>query len=823
MIDSVMEEWSGSSIEGSLDHGDDFDSPQVAKTSQQTHSSRVYEFEAEVHKAEHAFASSSAFFEQGDSSGRRDNESNTSGDFALSELGRQSFEQTTSGGLDINEILDEESTREQPHAEKDQFSSARDSKEDFAALLIPACVKVNSTLTQYGYSVIDLTASDIDVQRRSMSVFIVDAWAESVLGCIQELIEKQHTSQEIIQDASSSRGFSDAANEVLESRFRTLESRYESCIRKEKETRLMFESKEKECELLKKQLADLNSENKKKIRNLEHVVQESDRKLRQRDVDIEKMRGKFQSLANRNRTDSARMNRAMSAHVRGEAGTVISHNSSPSTPVGHTSQMISSPASRIKDSPVTSQDIIFALESERSELLQHTSELESQVASLTKKLSKIINDSQKGAADDMLISTSTPVRSTPKASDNAPEASTSSHETIREQSTRIQQLVHQLEMEKQKTSRQNDDIEAIRNRYSEMKSEVENLRIELDARPTVPQWNEKLRQVTQLENELHDVILLRDESHEISEWKRHLSTREKIKADRRNHELKLWLLDSLPKNVMKDVLQGICRELDLCEISDIIPAISKLKTVVRAVPRMEKFITSVCNYVFRHESPKHDEGDVIARPVMEDVLPVLKRWWSYKKDFLALSEFQEKIFYVVRQVDATKTIRSFNDLEVSQLAKPSDESPAASIIETQSFRKSDSYSLPIQCVQRSQSEDAIVKIQSLIDFQDEIFRSAQNYVSAQKFISERPDVMVNSLVSHVMYLFGVKSLRGFIPRMNEVYLFTQEMCNFMTTLRTFYKMKTSPGATVITETYRRVKVDTPEEQAGRRKKDVLAS
>ena len=243
MIDSVMEEWSGSSIEGSLDHGDDFDSPQVAKTSQQTHSSRVYEFEAEVHKAERAFASSSAFFEQGDSSGRRDNESNTSGDFALSELGRQSFEQTTSGGLDINEILDEESTREQPHAEKDQFSSARDSKEDFAALLIPACVKVNSTLTQYGYSVIDLTASDIDVQRRSMSVFIVDAWAESVLGCIQELIEKQHTSQEIIQDASSSRGFSDAANEVLESRFRTLESRYESCIRKEKETRLMFESK----------------------------------------------------------------------------------------------------------------------------------------------------------------------------------------------------------------------------------------------------------------------------------------------------------------------------------------------------------------------------------------------------------------------------------------------------------------------------------------------------------------------------------------------------------------------------------------------------
>lgn len=32
-------------------------------------------------------------------------------------------------------------------------------------------------------------------------------------------------------------------------------------------------------------------------------------------------------------------------------------------------------------------------------------------------------------------------------------------------------------------------------------------------------------------------------------------------VDKRNHELGLWLLDSLPKATMKEVLQTVCREV----------------------------------------------------------------------------------------------------------------------------------------------------------------------------------------------------------------------------------------------------------------------
>lgn len=44
-------------------------------------------------------------------------------------------------------------------------------------------------------------------------------------------------------------------------------------------------------------------------------------------------------------------------------------------------------------------------------------------------------------------------------------------------------------------------------------------------------------------------------------WRKHLSTADRIKVDRRNHELGLWLLDSLPKATMKEALQTVCREV----------------------------------------------------------------------------------------------------------------------------------------------------------------------------------------------------------------------------------------------------------------------
>jgi hypothetical protein len=44
-------------------------------------------------------------------------------------------------------------------------------------------------------------------------------------------------------------------------------------------------------------------------------------------------------------------------------------------------------------------------------------------------------------------------------------------------------------------------------------------------------------------------------------------------------------------------------------------------------------------------------------------------------------------------------------------------------------------------------------------------------------------VLVNRIVGHLQYLFEIKSLDGVLPRMNQVYLFTEEMRNFLATAR----------------------------------------
>ena len=87
--------------------------------------------------------------------------------------------------------------------------------------------------------------------------------------------------------------------------------------------------------------------------------------------------------------------------------------------------------------------------------------------------------------------------------------------------------------------------------------------------------------------------MLRGEAAEIQMWRKHLSTKDRIKIDKKNHELGLWLLDALPKTVMKEVLQTVCRELDINEISEIQPSLVKLKAVVKTVPRMAEFIEQV--------------------------------------------------------------------------------------------------------------------------------------------------------------------------------------------------------------------------------------
>ena len=114
---------------------------------------------------------------------------------------------------------------------------------------------------------------------------------------------------------------------------------------------------------------------------------------------------------------------------------------------------------------------------------------------------------------------------------------------------------------------------------------------------------QKQSELVESESKLRDLIVMRRERAELQGERKHMTVKQKVAMDKSNFELELWALDSLPQEVTKDALKAVCRELGLSDISDIQPALIKLKAVVGTVPRMEKFITKVRHPAFEDLDP----------------------------------------------------------------------------------------------------------------------------------------------------------------------------------------------------------------------------
>ena len=66
----------------------------------------------------------------------------------------------------------------------------------------PSCKKLNKILIDSGYAPLEMSSSDIDFQNKSISIFIVDAWAESMLTSISEMFEREMSQRSFTSNAS---------------------------------------------------------------------------------------------------------------------------------------------------------------------------------------------------------------------------------------------------------------------------------------------------------------------------------------------------------------------------------------------------------------------------------------------------------------------------------------------------------------------------------------------------------------------------------------------------------------------------------------------
>lgn len=383
-----------------------------------------------------------------------------------------------------------------------------------------------------------------------------------------------------------------------------------------------------------------------------------ERRNRQKDIEIERLKQKIQQLSTREK-ESADRNKSTLALLAQESTSLNSSfaSLSPSSPLklsnatnncssssnangngsSNISVSMSSVASSVSSNPSTPPrkhshshshsktvmlaDVIAALSSEKKDLIQRVSDLEKE----NQQFQLLVREQFPNSS---LEKRKAALEALKEAENNEEQRSMTAKamfEKIQEQQKMLQQQQKDIDVLTNRRAESDQLVLNLRDSLMNKQEEIDNFILEINSRPTVKEWNRLQSQLKDCEEKLHDIIMMRGEMAEINAWKQHLSTSERIQIDKRNYELGLWMLDSLPQQVLKEILQAICRELDLNDITEIVPSLQKLKFVVKSVPRMERFISMVTTFVMEHE---RQSPNPIAKEKLEinDIPAVLKKY-----------------------------------------------------------------------------------------------------------------------------------------------------------------------------------------------------
>jgi hypothetical protein len=119
-----------------------------------------------------------------------------------------------------------------------KLSSISHSSFDEADLFISNCRKINKLLQTHGHVPVELMNSDINFDSQTISVYIIDSWAGSILSGISELLEHCERNNDITKDASFSAWKDGLATDALHSAISDLQYKLLDMEKKDKSHRL---------------------------------------------------------------------------------------------------------------------------------------------------------------------------------------------------------------------------------------------------------------------------------------------------------------------------------------------------------------------------------------------------------------------------------------------------------------------------------------------------------------------------------------------------------------------------------------------------------
>ncbi|EFJ49191.1 hypothetical protein VOLCADRAFT_117327 [Volvox carteri f. nagariensis] len=230
-----------------------------------------------------------------------------------------------------------------------------------------------------------------------------------------------------------------------------------------------------------------------------------------------------------------------------------------------------------------------------------------------------------------------------------------------------------------------------------------------------------------------------------------LTTSQRIARDRNLHHLGLRTLEDWPKDVLVDLVQDVCIELDIRDATTLPAAVRKTLRVVGAVPRMEAFIGAVCERVYIKGAPfvpPHIDGTTDPSRVLE----VLELW-------LGLLQEAAQLRGAMRAI-------------VEALAA-----------------RAEGMAAPIHG-----PADVVVSVRQLIEAEAAALTARESLAAASHHLKTEPEQLLSRLVSHFMRLFDCPSLEGVVPAVNRLYVTLNEQRNFIRALATALDLPADAGA-----------------------------
>ncbi|EQC30030.1 hypothetical protein SDRG_12310 [Saprolegnia diclina VS20] len=317
---------------------------------------------------------------------------------------------------------------------------------------------------------------------------------------------------------------------------------------------------------------------------------------------------------------------------------------------------------------------------------------------------------------------------------------------LRQRESRIQDQIGTIEAELRHTKES----------LQELQDENANLHLEVESRPTIPAFKAAQRRIHQLERQLADHKLAMDEATDLDELRKHTGTAALIQRDRLNAKLALNRLNALPRETAVEIVKEVCRELDLSDVTLIVPSLHKLCAVVQAVPRMERFV--------------RDVTAVVGGAALEAVVPSLQKMQAELQELAGLRSFRQAILQSLqRRAGAVTTPETPETTETTETT----DSNVTSVVQRR----------------------VLATIVELVDFETHFLQDKEMYTHALHNVENRPDVLINKMVQHFRHLFGVKTMEGVFPKINEVFLFVNKMNSALDELKTTLQLPLSTSVT----------------------------